>query len=164
MGTTQLNERPSGFEKRADSNGTWRAKGSPKKSCSGASTDGHSCPSQYIRTTQPRSVSTRPGTVSQIRRTAPGPATSASTTLSPGWIIFQAAPLRPAWVRPPSPRRPSGFSNEYQRVSTPFGSSKIGWAGAVAAASRSEATRMRERVIATSQGLRSGPGAGSPGL
>jgi N-acyl-D-amino-acid deacylase len=41
IGTTQLKDRPSGFEKRADSNGAWRANGSPKKSCRGASTDGH---------------------------------------------------------------------------------------------------------------------------
>ena len=46
MGTKQLKERPSGLEKRADSNGTCRANGSPKKSWRGASTEGQSCPSQ----------------------------------------------------------------------------------------------------------------------
>lgn len=75
----------------------------PKKSCSGASTEGQSCPSQKIRKPKPRSASTWPGTVSQTRRTTPGPAMSASTTVSPGRITLEGAPWRPSLARPPLP-------------------------------------------------------------
>ena len=100
-----------------------------KKSPRGASTDGVSSPSQYMRSTRSRSTNRSASlvlsvTVIQMCSITPGPSISPNRAVSPGLISpMQGDPFRegPRWLAavPPFPFSPRGFSALMARLSPP---------------------------------------------